>query len=67
VLPELPLPQLTRELLYTAVTRSRRSLVVCGAPHVLAAGAARPGQRSSGTASGISERLAAAKVPASGV
>jgi exodeoxyribonuclease V alpha subunit len=67
VLPELPLPLLTRELLYTAVTRSRRSLVVCGAPHVLAAGAARPGQRSSGIASGISERLASAKVPASGV
>jgi exodeoxyribonuclease V alpha subunit len=65
-LPELPLPLLTRELLYTAVTRSRRSLIICGAPHVLAAGAARPSLRSSGIATGISDRLAA-KVPASGV
>ena len=55
VLPETPLPLLTRELLYTAVTRSRRSLVICGAPDVLAAGAARPSQRSTG----IAERLGA--------
>jgi exodeoxyribonuclease V alpha subunit len=55
VLPETPLPLLTRELLYTAVTRSRRSLVICGSPEVLAAGATRPSQRSTG----IAERLGA--------
>lgn len=48
VLPETPLPLLSRELLYTALTRSRRSLVVCGSPGVLAAGVANLSQRSSG-------------------
>ena len=54
VLPEAPLPLLTRELLYTALTRSRQSVIVCGPPAVLAAASASPGSRSSG----IAERLA---------
>lgn len=48
LLPEAPLPLLSRELLYTALSRSRRSVVLCGSPAVLAAGVARPLARSSG-------------------
>ena len=48
ILPDVPLPILTRELLYTAVTRVRQALVVCGEPAVLAAGAAAQLVRSSG-------------------
>jgi exodeoxyribonuclease V alpha subunit len=50
VLPEAPIPLLTRELLYTALSRSRRAVVVCGGREVLAAGIARPLSRSSGVA-----------------
>jgi len=42
VLPEAPITLLSRELLYTALSRSRRSVVVCGSRPLLAAGAARP-------------------------
>jgi exodeoxyribonuclease V alpha subunit len=55
VLPEAPIPLLTRELLYTGLTRSRRAVVVCGAPAVLAAGVANALARSSG----IAERIVA--------
>jgi len=48
ILPDIPLPILTRELLYTAATRVRQALVVCGEPAVLAAGVAAPLVRSSG-------------------
>ncbi len=54
VLPDAPLPILTRELLYTAVTRSRRSVTIVGSPEVLIAGAAAQLHRFSG----IGERLA---------
>jgi exodeoxyribonuclease V alpha subunit len=50
VLPEAPLPLVTRELLYTALTRSRRSFVLCGPPAVLAAGVATTAARQSGVA-----------------
>jgi exodeoxyribonuclease V alpha subunit len=50
VLPDAALPILTRELLYTAVTRVRHAVVVCGEAPVLAAGAAAPLVRSSGLA-----------------
>jgi exodeoxyribonuclease V alpha subunit len=53
LLPDEPLPILSRELLYTAITRSRRAVVVCGAPAVLAAGVALTHVRSSG----ITEKL----------
>jgi exodeoxyribonuclease V alpha subunit len=50
LLPDVPIPILTRELLYTAVTRVRHGVVICGAPGVLAAAAAAPLVRSSGLA-----------------
>jgi exodeoxyribonuclease V alpha subunit len=50
LLPDAPIPILTRELLYTAVTRARHGVVICGRPDVLAAGAAAPLVRSSGLA-----------------
>jgi exodeoxyribonuclease V alpha subunit len=55
ILPETDLPLLSRELVYTAVTRARRSIVVVGRRALLAAAAARPLGRSSG----LAERLAA--------
>ena len=48
ILPEAPIPLLTREILYTAVTRSRRSVVVVGRPEVLVAGVEKRLERHSG-------------------
>jgi len=53
LLPDVPIPLLSRELLYTALSRGRRGVVVCGSPAVLAAGVARPLAR----ASGVGEKL----------
>ncbi len=53
ILPELACPLLTRELLYTAVSRARKSVVVCGAFEQWRAGIAAEGIRSSG----LAERL----------
>jgi exodeoxyribonuclease V alpha subunit len=50
VLPDEDLPLLTRELLYTAVTRSRRSVVLVGRREVLEGGVARQIRRFSGVA-----------------
>lgn len=50
VLPTEDLPLLSRELLYTAVTRSKQSVVVIGAPALLQAGVARSTARRSGLA-----------------
>jgi exodeoxyribonuclease V alpha subunit len=50
LLPDVPIPILTRELLYTAVTRVRHAVVIGGAPAVLSAGAGAPLVRSSGLA-----------------
>ena len=58
VLPERDLPLLSRELVYTALTRARQSAVVVGRPEQLAAALARPLER----ASGLAARLAAMKV-----
>jgi exodeoxyribonuclease V alpha subunit len=55
ILPEIDLPLLSRELIYTAVTRARRSIVVVGSRALLAQAIARPLPRSSG----LAERLAA--------
>ena len=41
VLPDRDIPLLSREILYTAVTRARRSVVVIGAVGLLDRGAAR--------------------------
>jgi exodeoxyribonuclease V alpha subunit len=53
-LPGADLPLLTRELVYTAITRARRSVVLAGAPELLARAVARRIERHSG----IAERLA---------
>jgi len=53
VLPESGLPLLTRELLYTALTRSRRSVVILGEKSLLRAAAESRIHRSSG----IGEKL----------
>jgi exodeoxyribonuclease V alpha subunit len=55
ILPEADLPLLSRELIYTAVTRVRRSIVVVGRRALLDAAIERPLARSSG----LSERLVA--------
>jgi exodeoxyribonuclease V alpha subunit len=55
LLPDAPIPILTRELLYTAVTRARHGVVICGRGDVLVAGASAPLVRSSG----LAERLGA--------
>jgi len=54
VLPERPSPLLTRELLYTAVTRAREHVTVVGSPEILATAVRTPVAR----ASGLSRRLA---------
>lgn len=48
LLPEQEHPLLTREILYTALTRAKRSVAVLGDPALLALGAARPLQREGG-------------------
>jgi exodeoxyribonuclease V alpha subunit len=48
LLPEVPMVLLSRELLYTALSRSRRAVVICGGAGVLAAGVSRRLERSTG-------------------
>lgn len=48
VLPEPDSPLLTRELLYTAVTRARKRAVLFGNPECIETGATRPVSRASG-------------------
>jgi exodeoxyribonuclease V alpha subunit len=48
ILPDATSPLLTRELLYTAVTRARRELVVVGSEEAIRAAVARPVARASG-------------------
>ena len=53
-LPEVDVPLLTREIIYTAMTRARSGVVVVGDPALLALGARRRSMRSSG----LSRKLA---------
>jgi exodeoxyribonuclease V alpha subunit len=48
LLPDAASPILTRELLYTAVTRARREVVVVGTEAALVAALGRPAARASG-------------------
>jgi len=48
VLPPPSSPILTRELLYTAVTRAQRRLIVAGTEDAVRAAVARPAARASG-------------------
>jgi exodeoxyribonuclease V alpha subunit len=50
VMPETDLPLVTRELVYTAVTRARRSVLVVGAADLLARAVARVVERHCGVA-----------------
>lgn len=59
LLPELDSPLLTRELLYTAVTRAQREVTVVGTPEQLRAAVSRPVQR----ASGLTRRLTGGPAP----
>ncbi len=54
LLPDADSPLLSRELIYTAATRARASMVVVGRPALLAQAIARP----LGRTSGLAERLA---------
>jgi exodeoxyribonuclease V alpha subunit len=56
VLPEADLPLLTRELLYTAITRARRSVLIVGEPELLARAVSRTIERSSGVAERLRRR-----------
>jgi exodeoxyribonuclease V alpha subunit len=53
ILPDLACPLLTRELLYTAVSRARKGVVLCGAPDQLRTGITTVESRGSG----LAERL----------
>jgi exodeoxyribonuclease V alpha subunit len=48
LLPEHDSPILTRELIYTALTRARRRITVCGRAEVIAAAVERRIRRTSG-------------------
>ena len=48
VLPEVDVPILTREILYTGLTRARNSVILVGAPQLTARAVARPVVRHSG-------------------
>jgi hypothetical protein len=55
LLPHDDIPLVTRELLYTGITRAKRSVVIAGAKQILVNGAKRQAQRHSG----LGERLRA--------
>ncbi len=57
VLPEKPIAILTRELIYTAVSRSKSSVVVLGAESTLKGAIDNPTERFSGLADRIKETL----------
>ncbi len=59
VLPPADSPLLTREMLYTAVTRAQHRVVVIGAPEAVAAAVSRPAQRASGLANRLRRPRAA--------
>lgn len=48
LLPDRVSPVVTRELLYTAVTRARRKVTIYATPEIVAAAIARPTERASG-------------------
>jgi exodeoxyribonuclease V alpha subunit len=66
ILPEIDLPLLSRELVYTAVTRARRSIVVVGRGALLEQAAGRPLERSSGLAPRLVARGAIGSFGAAG-
>ncbi|MEM1416510.1 MAG: exodeoxyribonuclease V subunit alpha [Myxococcota bacterium] len=57
VLPDAPLPLLSRELLYTGLTRARRGALVMGPEALLREGVRRRATRSSGLAAAVAAQL----------
>ena len=55
VLPEVPVPVLTRELVYTGITRARLRVALHAGREVLAAAVARPASRRSGLVARLNE------------
>lgn len=53
VLPDADMPLATRELVYTALTRARRSIALFGSAEVLRAAVARSAERYSGLTAGV--------------
>ena len=64
ILPDTDMPLLSRELVYTAVTRVRRSITVVGRRELLDRAVARPLERSSGLAERIAAVLASDRLRA---
>ena len=64
ILPDADMPLLSRELVYTAVTRVRRSITVVGRRELLERAVARPLERSSGLAERIAAVLASDRLRA---
>ena len=58
VLPEDDLPLITRELIYTGITRARQSVVLCGSRVAITKGASRVALRHSGLADRMRTQLA---------
>jgi exodeoxyribonuclease V alpha subunit len=58
VLPEDDLPLITRELIYTGITRARYSVVLCGSRVAITKGASRVALRHSGLADRMRAQLA---------
>ena len=56
VLPEKDSPLLTRELVYTAITRVRKSVTLYASPEVLAAALSRRTLRFSGLAEALAKK-----------
>ncbi|MEM9490403.1 MAG: exodeoxyribonuclease V subunit alpha, partial [Myxococcota bacterium] len=60
ILPTVEIPLLTREMLYTGLTRARRSVVLVGTEDLVRVAVSRPGQRFSGLADKLRRRPAQA-------
>jgi exodeoxyribonuclease V alpha subunit len=56
VLPDEDIPLLTRELLYTAVTRARRSVLLVGKPDLFGRAVSRTVERFSGVAARLKKK-----------
>jgi len=57
VMPEKDIPILTREIIYTAVSRARRSVTIVGSENIIRAGISRKIERYSGLREELASRL----------
>ncbi|MDJ0765407.1 MAG: AAA family ATPase [Myxococcota bacterium] len=63
VLPDAPSPIITRELLYTAVTRARKEVVLIGPGEIIAHAIATPTERASGLGDRLRGRATSPSIP----